>query len=282
MKPIIAIFLFLLMLSLAILLPGCKKEDTPPSVETSEILALTTTSIYIRGRVTGNDQSDITERGFVGCTIPDPSLQRHTYLTQDGGGIGYFERIISNVNPGTWYFRAYAINETGLVYGDEKTINTIDDALYHKFTMEQDDYAHIVEIDPIPHPVLDDFGYYFGASSLFLNFDFRLQARRLNKDDGGNYMDPELGAIYDSEGTDAAITEMLNRLLYEGLIELLRQKYPEAKPSYKEYEIEYVIEFETFQENWIRKYPAATYRCTASGNPPEFELIDFDYFLYLP
>jgi len=259
-------------------LSGCKKDPTLPSVETSELLANTTTSIYIRGRVTDNGGSDITEKGFVGCTIPDPSLQRHTYLTEDGGGGGYFERIISDVNSGTWYFKAYAINEAGVGYGEEKTINTIEDALLNKFTMEQDDYAFIVEIDPIPHPVFDEFGYYYGSSSFFLNFDFRLQNRRLDKDDEGNYFDPELAAIYENYGAEAAITEMFERLLHDGLIELLRLRYPNAQPAHGDHERKYVIEFETFHENWIRRNPMATYRCAASGNPPEFELIDFSSF----
>ncbi|TVQ90377.1 MAG: hypothetical protein EA393_06125 [Bacteroidetes bacterium] len=278
MKANFTFFLFLLILPLAGLLPGCKKDATLPSVETSEILAPTTTSIYIRGRVTGNSGSDIIERGFVGCTIPDPSLQSYTHLTEDGGGGGYFERTISDLTSGTWYFKAYAINETGVGYGEEKMINTIEDALLNKFTMEQDDYAFIVEIDPIPHPAFDEFGYYYGASSFFLNFDFRLQTRRLNKDEEGNYFDPDLAAIYENHGAEAAITEMFERLLHDGLIELLRLRYPNAQPKYKEYEIEYVIEFETFHENWIRRNPVATYRCTASGNPPDFELIEWSSF----
>ena len=275
MKSKLFLILFALSIIFFSMLPACKKEPTLPSVETSELLAPTTNSIYIRGRVTDNGGSDIIESGFVGCTIPDPSLQRHTYLTEDGGGGGYFERIISGVNSGTWYFKAYAINEFGVGYGEEKMINTIEDALLNKFTMEQEDYAFIVEIDPIPHAVFGDFGYYYGASSFYMNFDFRLQNRRLNKDNEGNYLDPELGDIYDNQGTDAAITEMYNRLLYDALIKLLRHRYPNAQPQQGEYEIEYAVEFETFHDNWIRKHPVATYRCTASGNPPDFELIEW-------
>lgn len=275
MKSKLFLILFALSFSFFSLLPGCKKEAVLPSVEISEILATTTTSIYIRGKVTDNGGTDVTEKGFVGCTIPDPSLQRNTYLTDEGGGSGYFERTIANVSSGTWYFKAYAVNETGVGYGEEKMINTIEDAILNKFTMEQEDYAFIVEIDPIQHAVFDDFGYYYGASSFYMNFDFRLQDRRLNKDNEGNYLDPELGDIYDNQGTDAAITEMYNRLLYDALIKLLRHRYPNAQPQQGEHEIEYAIEFETFHENWIRKHPVATYRCTASGNPPDFELIEW-------
>jgi len=32
----------------------------------------------------------------------------------------------------------------------------------------------------------------------------------------------------------------------------------------------------TFQDNWVRKFPVATYICTESGNPPEFELVKWE------
>lgn len=250
-------------------------EESLPKVETTEVIAPTTTRIYVKGHVTSNPGTEITEKGFIGCTIPAPSHQRHTYLTEEGLGNGYFERIISNVSPGTWYFRAYAVNEAGLSYGEEITLNTIEESLYYKYIMEQEDYAHLVSIDPIPHAVFEDFGYYYGASSFFNNFDFRLQGRRLDKDEEGNYIDPELGLIYENQGADAAIDEMFNRLLHDGLIEVLRLLHPNAKPKQGEYEVEYEIEFETFHDNWVRRFPVAKYRCTASGSPPDFELVSW-------
>lgn len=276
MKSKTSFFLYLLILPFLGLLTSCKKEVALPTVETSEIIARTTTSFYVRGRVNDSGGSYITEKGFVGCTIPNPSLQMHTYLTNQGGGDGYFERVVSSITPGIWYVKAYAINEAGVGYGNEKVINTIEESLCYKFTMEQDDYLYLAEIDPIPHEIFHDFGYYYGASSYYQNFDFRLQGHRLNKDDEGNYFDPELGAIFENQGTDAAVTEMYNRLLYDGLIEVLRQRFPNAQPKHGSYEIDYVVEFETFHDNWVIFYPFATYRCAASGNPPNFELVEWD------
>ena len=142
------------------------------------------------------------------------------------------------------------------------------------FQMGWSDYMYLAEIDPIPHPTFNDFGYYYGASAFFRNFDIRLIARRLNTDDDGNYRDPELGAIYENEGSEAAMDEMMRRIKEEGIIKLLQHKFPEATPQVGGIDVHYIVHFETFADNWIRNYPVAEYICVAAGNPPVFELIE--------
>lgn len=269
-------FLFFL-LPLLVLFSQCKKEDTPapPEVETLEVLANTTTSLYLIGKVVDNNGSLVEERGFVGCTIPGVTSERFTWRIIEGSGDGRFEMNFSVLTPGDYYFNAYALNEAGVGYGIEKKINTIEESLFNKISMKREEYEYLVEIDPLgdfgQYPEL--FGFYYGASPFFENFDFRLQGMRLKKDDDGNYFDTDLGYIYDNYGREAAIDEMFDRLLYDGLIELLRKNYPFAQPKIGEHEVVYVIEFETFHDNWLRRYSSATYRCTASGNPPVFELV---------
>ncbi len=142
------------------------------------------------------------------------------------------------------------------------------------FQMGWSDYMYLAEIDPIPHPTFNDFGYYYGASAFFRNFDIRLIARRLNTDDDGNYRDPELGAIYENEGSEASMDEMMRRIKEEGIIKLLQHKFPEATPQVGGIDVHYIVHFETFADNWIRNYPVAEYICVAAGNPPVFELIE--------
>jgi len=142
------------------------------------------------------------------------------------------------------------------------------------FQMSRGDYMYLAEIDPIPHETFTDFGYYYGASAFFRNFDIRLIARRLNKDADGNYRDPELGEIYETEGTEAAMDEMMRRIKEEGIIELLQHKFPDATPQVGGIDVHYIVHFETFADNWIRNYPVAEYICVAAGNPPMFELIE--------
>ena len=143
-----------------------------------------------------------------------------------------------------------------------------------RFIMSSSDYMHLAEVDPIPHAQYDDFGYYYGASAFYENFDMRLMARRVEKDDDGNYIDAELGEIYDTEGPDATVDEMFRRIVEEGLIKVLQNRYPDATPQSGGIDVHYIVGFETFNDNFSRSYLEAEYRCTASGEPPQFELIE--------
>ena len=146
-----------------------------------------------------------------------------------------------------------------------------------RFIMTQSDYMFLAVIDPIPHATFNDFGYYYGASAFFSNFDMRLVARRTSKDPDGNYWDPALGAIFDQDGHEAAVNEMFRRIVEEGLIKLLQHNYPQAIPQSGGIDVHYIIGFETFNDNFSRSYLEAEYICTAPAvgdTPPQFELIE--------
>lgn len=145
------------------------------------------------------------------------------------------------------------------------------------FDMGRDDYMYLAVSDPIPHETYNDFGYYYGASAFYSNFDVRLIGRRLNTEDDGSYTDTELGAIYDNEGAEAAMEEMLRRIAEEGIIELLQYKFPDATPQVGGIDVHYFVNFQTFADNWVREFPACEYRCTAAGSPPQFELVRGPY-----
>lgn len=143
-----------------------------------------------------------------------------------------------------------------------------------RFELSRDDYLFISEeFDPIPHETFADFGYYYGASAYYSNFDIRLIGRRLNKDDDGNYRDPELGAIYESEGSEAAMEEILRRINEEAIVKLLQHKFPDATPQVEGIDVHFFVSYETFADNWVRRYPVSEYICTAAGNPPQFEYL---------
>ena len=146
-----------------------------------------------------------------------------------------------------------------------------------RFIMTQADYMYLAVIDPIPHAVFNDFGYYYGASAFYSNFDMRLVARRTSRDPDGNYWDPALGAIFDAEGAEATVNEMYRRIVEEGFIKLLQYKYPQAVPQSGGIDVHYIVGFETFNDNFSRSYLEAEYRCTAPAvgdTPPQFELIE--------
>lgn len=146
-----------------------------------------------------------------------------------------------------------------------------------RFIMNRSDYMYLAVVDPIPHATFNDFGYYYGASAFFSNFDMRLVARRVSKNPDGNYWDPALGTIFDSQGPEAAVNEMFRRLVEEGFISLLQDKFPQAVPQSGGIDVHYIVGFETFNDNFSRSYLESEYRCTASesgGDPPQFELIE--------
>ncbi len=145
------------------------------------------------------------------------------------------------------------------------------------FDLGRDDYIYLVEIDPVGQQEFqyDDFAYYYGASAFYNNFDIRIIGRRLDKLESGEYADEALGEIYENEGPEAVMDEMIRRIIEEGLIYLLQHKYPDAQPQLGGIDVHFFVGFQTFADNWVRRYPQAEYICTAPGNPPQFELINF-------
>lgn len=152
-----------------------------------------------------------------------------------------------------------------------------------RFIMAKSDYAIIAYNDPIPHPRFADQGYYYGASGYYGNFDMRLLAFHLRVYTYNENVydpevdDPELVSIYNNDGAEAATAELFRRIVQEGLIVLLENKFPEAQPQVGGVDVHYVVGFETYNDNLSRSYLEAEYRCVeaASGsNPPQFEYID--------
>ncbi len=145
------------------------------------------------------------------------------------------------------------------------------------FKLVRDDYQYLVDIDPIGQQEFqyDDFAYYYGASAFYQNFDIRIIGRRLDKLESGEYADPELGEIYENEGADAVMDEMVRRIKEEGIIELLQHKYPDAQPQIGGLDVHFFVRYETFADNWVRRFPEAEYICTEPGDPPQFELINY-------
>lgn len=144
------------------------------------------------------------------------------------------------------------------------------------FVMERADYQYLVDIDPIGQQefAYTDFAYYYGASAFYRNFDIRLLSRRLDQLANGEYADPALAEIYNSEGAEAAVAEMMRRINEEGIISLLQHKFPDATPEIDGIEVQFFVSYETFGDNWTRTNPTVEYRCVAAGTPPQFEIVE--------
>lgn len=103
------------------------KEEEPatlPVVTTSEYTDLTESSFKAGGEVTEDGGADVTAKGIVFGEEPNPTIEVSS-LTVDGNGIGVFESNATDLKASTtYYYRAYATNEVGTSYGDEKTLKT--------------------------------------------------------------------------------------------------------------------------------------------------------------
>jgi hypothetical protein len=81
------------------------------------------TKVNLSGNVTSSGGNTVTERGFVYGTSPNPTIS-NTKLAV-GSGTGNFSTTTPDLANGTYYFRAYATNSTGTIYGSQIT-ETID------------------------------------------------------------------------------------------------------------------------------------------------------------
>lgn len=104
-----------------LVLSSCARNlvEDLPAVMTSGIISLTETSFESGGNVTDEGVDAVTKRGLCWNTAGSPTVAAST-KTVDGAGLGIFRSRVTNLLPDTkYYFRAYATNSAGTVYGAE-------------------------------------------------------------------------------------------------------------------------------------------------------------------
>lgn len=95
-----------------------------PVVHTGELTDLSNNSVAIGGNVIYDGGCDILSRGVCFSNLPNPTIDDS--CTINGTGIGDFNVLLDNLVPGAdYYARAYAVNEFGVSYGEEKSFETI-------------------------------------------------------------------------------------------------------------------------------------------------------------
>ena len=96
-----------------------------PTLTTNAITALSTTSGTSGGNITSNGGCEITSRGVVWSTNPNPTISLNT-KTSDVTSFGVFTSNLTGLNANTtYYIRAYATNCSGTGYGNELSFKTI-------------------------------------------------------------------------------------------------------------------------------------------------------------
>ncbi len=115
-----------------------------PLLTTDSVENITHTAATSGGNITIDGGGDISARGVVWHTAPDPTIDTYTGITVDGDTTGSFISSLTSLVPGTvYYVRAYATNEYETGYGStiefttlpkiELTISgsfTVDDKIY--------------------------------------------------------------------------------------------------------------------------------------------------------
>ena len=99
-------------------------EIIPPTVLTDfSAIIVYSTSATVGGEVTNDGNGVVTERGVVYSTTPNPTTSNSKVVS--GSGKGSFTCNLSNLQEvTTYYVRAYAVNEKGTAYGEEKSFTT--------------------------------------------------------------------------------------------------------------------------------------------------------------
>lgn len=111
-------------------------EDGLPSVMTGHYITLVgitslydnlkATSVTMYGYIKDDGGFDIIERGVCWNTSGNPTLDTNC-KSIGGNELGNYDIDVNNLQPNTkYYFRAYAINENGVAYGDIENFTTKD------------------------------------------------------------------------------------------------------------------------------------------------------------
>ena len=94
-----------------------------PTITTTNVSAIMTTSAVCGGSVTSDGGAAVTTRGVCWSTSPNPTINNSK--TTNGTGTGSFTSNITGLTANTTYYvRAYATNNIGTAYGEEKSFTT--------------------------------------------------------------------------------------------------------------------------------------------------------------
>ncbi|MBQ8223472.1 MAG: carboxypeptidase regulatory-like domain-containing protein [Bacteroidales bacterium] len=98
-----------------------------PIVVSKDVTNITQTTATCGGNVTSNGGATVTARGVCWGEIQNPNIDNiYCEETTDGNGTGSFTSYLTNLKANTTYYvRAYATNEKGTTYGEQKSFTTL-------------------------------------------------------------------------------------------------------------------------------------------------------------
>ena len=119
----IRVIIFLLSLFLT---QSCKDEELiiPPVLSTTNVTAISYTIATSGGNITNTGGGAITSRGVCWDIASNPTIEKNR--TENGTGSGSFTSNIIGLSDNTKYFvRAFAVNSSGIAYGEEVSFTTL-------------------------------------------------------------------------------------------------------------------------------------------------------------
>lgn len=97
-----------------------------PTVTTGSVSEITATSAKCDGNASSDGGTSITNRGICWSTSNSPTIENSNHISV-GMGTGSYTGMMSNLTLNTvYYVRAYATNQRGTSYGEQKQFTTLD------------------------------------------------------------------------------------------------------------------------------------------------------------
>src|SRR5664280_2654185 len=123
MKRIMPLLVLVCITAGIAIINSCKKEDVIPTLTTTALTNITTTSVTSGGLISKDGGATVTARGVCWSTTSNPTVgDSHT---SDANGAGSFTSDITGLTPNTLYHvRAYATNKVGTAYGADISFTT--------------------------------------------------------------------------------------------------------------------------------------------------------------
>jgi len=98
--------------------------NLPVTISTTAATNIASFTATLGGSISNDCVTNISERGIVWNTNPNPTIANYRVKMEDGPGL--FSGTVDNLFPNkTTYYRAYAIVNNAIIYGDEQSFKTI-------------------------------------------------------------------------------------------------------------------------------------------------------------
>lgn len=121
--------LFFALLLGGVFFSGCEKDKDEielPTLYTEEVEVLGDQHAMVSGIVSDDGGGIIDSRGFCWSVNPEPTITAGV-VQNEGEGTGSFSTEMSNLQSGNiYYVRAFATNEAGTAYGNQRTFETME------------------------------------------------------------------------------------------------------------------------------------------------------------